>query len=503
MTLVDVTALEAASHDQLLEAAAVMLHAAATHADTTHNAASTDQEEETPSSVGVVIGCQQVLAALAPPQGQIEGIDRLQALEAVKSTAAASQAHTTAVVEQLRHNDDALRGVAKSRWGSGLAAEIGLARGDSPARGAKHLGLAVALTRDLPNTFHALRMGRIHEEHAQKIATETAWLSAEHRRTVDEMINDRLGSVGPRQLAAVVRGHAQALDQPGAVKHLAKARTQRRVTIRPAPEGMAYLQALLPMQQGVAVYASLTKGATSIVGTDDAADPEDPEKVRTRDQLMADLLVARATGQATAPAVPVEVQLLMTDTALFGKGQQPGWLAGHGPIPADMARHWIANPDAEVFLRRLFTRPTDGQFAAMEARGRDFPDRIRHMVIARDGVCRTPFCDAPIREIDHIIPARDGGPTSMDNASGLCAACNQTKETTGWSHRGNPVGLTVTTPTGHDYTVTTPHLTEPIAAPPDPKAPPDTGSADDPDDSKPDTCAFRHSTHDISLRIAA
>ncbi|MCC3277091.1 HNH endonuclease [Arthrobacter sp. zg-Y20] len=47
-------------------------------------------------------------------------------------------------------------------------------------------------------------------------------------------------------------------------------------------------------------------------------------------------------------------------------------------------------------------------------------------------MCRTPWCDAPIRHQDHIRPHRDDGPTEAANIQGLCEACNQAKEAPGW-----------------------------------------------------------------------
>jgi hypothetical protein len=91
----------------------------------------------------------------------------------------------------------------------------------------------------------------------------------------------------------------------------------------------------------------------------------------------------------------------------------------------------------------------------MDSRRRTFPQGIRRYVVARDEVCRTPWCDAPIRHLDHITPAADGGPTTEDNAQGLCEACNHTKQAPGWTStatRAGPGSVTVRTPTGHTYT---------------------------------------------------
>ncbi len=136
---------------------------------------------------------------------------------------------------------------------------------------------------------------------------------------------------------------------------LGRAANERRVSIRPAPDTMTYLTALLPVAQGVAAYAALQRCADSRRG---AGDP------RGRGQIMADELVARiANVPATTPAVPpsdteiaaghatalprgtgVEIGLVMTDGALFGTADEPPTLTGYGPIPAEVARQLMRMP---------------------------------------------------------------------------------------------------------------------------------------------------------------
>lgn len=427
----------------------------------------------TPALLPDITEYRDALAVLEPATTQSEAIDRIRELEQLKATCEAAQARETAVLEKLRLEEEAARGVPKARQGKGLAAEVALARGESPVRGAKSLNLAGALSEDLPNTMAALRAGHIREEHAHVVSKETSWLSPDHRKEVDAAVADRFGSLGPRQLGAEVRAHAQRLDQEGAVKQLDRAISQRRVSVRPASDNMAYLTALLPMQEAVAILACLQRDATTMVGTGETSDPADPTgQSRTRNQIMADMLVQRATGQTAAAAVPAEVHVVMTDAALFGDDSTPAWLSAHGPIPAATAKRWLAHPEASVFLRRVFTRPTDGQLVALESRSRRFPPRLRQMVLLRDDTCRTPFCDAPALHADHIDPVHEGGPTSHENSSGLCAACNQTKENIGWKHTGNPEQLNISTPTGHTYSVQASPLV--TGKPPDTRPPPTT-----------------------------
>ena len=65
----------------------------------------------------------------------------------------------------------------------------------------------------------------------------------------------------------------------------------------------------------------------------------------------------------------------------------------------------------EVWLRRLYASPTTGELVAMDSRARLFPAGLARFIRLRDQVCRTPWCDAPIRHIDHVVPHVAGGPT--------------------------------------------------------------------------------------------
>jgi hypothetical protein len=252
---------------------------------------------------------------------------------------------------------------------------------------------------------------------------------------------------------------------PGAaVARHAQATSDRRVTIRPAPDTMCYLTALLPAAQGVATYAALLRDS------DRARAAGDP---RGKGQLMADTLVELVTGQAAATDVPLEVELVMPAESLLGDGHAPAHVAGYGPLPAADARRMVRNTKAEVWVRRLYTRPDTGQLVAMDSRRRRFQGQLRHFLILRDQFCRMPWCDAPIRHADHPVPSRAAGPTDAQNGQGLCESCNYTKEAFGWhasgtEHAGRHL-VAFTTPTGDRHTSTAPDPpgTE-LALPPEP-----------------------------------
>ena len=131
-------------------------------------------------------------------------------------------------------------------------------------------------------------------------------------------------------------------------------------------------------------------------------------------------------------------------------------------MPGDLLREWIAtNAEAgvEQWVRRLYARPADGALVAMDARGRRFEGGLAEFLRLRDRRCRTTYCDAPVRHLDHVVDHARGGPTTADNGQGLCEACNYVKQSPGWTARPRPgPGHTVetTTPTGHVYSTTAP-----------------------------------------------
>lgn len=95
----------------------------------------------------------------------------------------------------------------------------------------------------------------------------------------------------------------------------------------------------------------------------------------------------------------------------------------------------------------------------MESTRRLFPQGLKQLIAVRDDVCRTPWCGAPIRHADHVVPIHSGGATSSGNGQGLCERCNQVKEAPGWFARPGPDDhVTIHTPTGHLHTTGPPPL---------------------------------------------
>ncbi|WP_249777285.1 HNH endonuclease signature motif containing protein [Arthrobacter sp. C9C5] len=387
-------------------------------------------------------------------------IAEIRALEDQKSGLAARQARLAAAFDLARRREQAAAGVPAEKQGSGVGAEIALARRESPAKGGRLLGLARALVTEMPHTLAALEAGQLNEWRATLLVRETACLPAADRAAVDEELAADSGTfdgAGDRTAIAAARAAAYRRDPRSVTQRAAHAETERHVSLRPAPDTMCYLTALLPVAQGVAVQAALTRHADSVRSSGDP---------RSRGQLMADALVERITGKAGGIS-GVEIQLVMTDRTLFQGDSDPARLPGYGIVPAGWARALLENAGTgkssgagdeqrlPVWLRRLYTAPGTGELLAMDSRARIFPSGLRRFIQARDDTCRTPYCDAPIRHLDHIVPWHTGGPTTSGNGAGLCEACNHSKETPGWNAQPRPGPgrhtIQLTTPTGHSY----------------------------------------------------
>ncbi|MDT5149644.1 MAG: hypothetical protein QOI01_1377 [Mycobacterium sp.] len=367
-------------------------------------------------------------ATIDPPATEAALVERIAVLEREKSAAAAEQAILTAELDATRRCREAAEGVPSAKRGKGLASEIALARRDSPNRGGRHLGFARALVHEMPHTLAALKAGLLSEWRATLIVRESACLDVEDRRTLDaRMCADQaaLEGKGDKRLEADAKAIAYELDPHAVVERAVRAESERTVTSRPAPDNMAYVTALLPMPQGVAVYAALRRAA------DTCGDG------RRRGQVMADTLVERVTGRPAEVPVPVAVNLVLTDGTLLGGETVPAQLAGYGPIPAAVARGLVNaavnDKRSRATLRRLYKPPGSGALVAMESRARLFPKGLATFIDLRDDTCRTPYCDAPIRHHDHADPHRRDGPTSAVNGLGECERCNYAKEAPGWS----------------------------------------------------------------------
>ncbi len=372
------------------------------------------------------------LASYDGPDDDETRVRLLRSLERLTCAAAGLQADLSADLDASVRHRGAGRSVPAARQGQGVAGEVALARRESPYRGRQHVALGRVLRDEMPCTRRALRGGHITEWKAMLLARETACLSLADRQEVDRRLAGEVGrleQMGDRELEGKARGLAAELDAAACVLRRRIAESERRVTLRPAPDVMVRLSAELPVALGVAVFKSLSDAADSARAAGDA---------RSRGQVMADTLGARVLG--TSAGVPVEIELVVSDEVLFGTHDDTAHLVGYGPVPAEVAREAVARAGEAGLtrVRRLYRRPATGQLVAMDSRSRRFEGGLARFIRLRDRTCRTPWCDAPIRHTDHPEPVATDGATTGDNGQGLCEACNYAKEAVGWRVRSVP-----------------------------------------------------------------
>ena len=131
-------------------------------------------------AVDDVRGAGVALSRIGEASDDAGRIDLIRALEELKCSAEAAQALLTATFDRSQREAEARAGVPDERQGRAVAAQVALARRESPHRGRQHTGLALVLRDEMPCTREAFRAGRITEWRAMLLARETACLS---RRT--------------------------------------------------------------------------------------------------------------------------------------------------------------------------------------------------------------------------------------------------------------------------------------------------------------------------------
>jgi hypothetical protein len=449
------------------------------------------------TAAGVTVFLTRVTTAVLPttPLGLV-GLLKVLTLLINALTCLQARAQAALLAARRAEAKDAGRSVRPVR--GAVIQQIGLACRLSPYQAAEHLKRATTLPTRLPRTWNEWQSGEITMERAATVIKETRPLDPEKAGQVDAEVAPGLGNRSKREAEHLIRTAVTDADPQAAAERARLAHEDRYASAHPAGDGMISFHALIPGLEGQAIWTGLEERATSIRNHGDE---------RSKEQIKADTLTealisyltylkdtdtdlsagtdpAAAGGAAEEaggrmvrnkrPRPAVQIQLVMTDAALFGYSDTTARALGLGPIPAPLARTWAreAIEDERAELIRLYTKPGTGQLVAMDSKRRTFPTSLTRYVVTRDEICRTPWCGAPIRHIDHVTPHQDGGPTSLANAQGLCIQCNQHKDGPGWKHQSgtdlNGTGadtsesagatdqalgaVTVTTPTGDTYT---------------------------------------------------
>jgi len=368
-----------------------------------------------------------------------ELVDVMVAAERLISMATACQLASMAALAERRR---------KSGDGEFVVDEIATALHLSRAGASRRLTLATDLAR-LPATAAALSRGEIDVANARVIAEGTSGLPEPVGRAVELTVLGNAGRQTPGQLRARVRRAALSADPTAAeIRHEFEV-ARRRVELHPLPDGMAGLWVVLAADRAAATYAALSAHARRESGRDG----------RGIDARRADALVELITGTAIADPVQAAVQLTVPATSVFGTDQEPGDLAGYGPIPASMARR-IALGNG---WRRVLTDPASGALLDYGRRTYVPPAALAGFVRTRDRTCRFPGCRVPAQycDLDHTV-SYPLGPTSAANLGALCRHHHRLKHESGWTvSQDDQAVFRWTSPTGRTYLTHPPPLVGP------------------------------------------
>ena len=432
-----------------------------------------------------------------------EALAVLAGIDHLRSSLSAMDAAWQVAAEQRIRRDDARRGLPASRQGAGATGEIALARRISSAASSFSLASARRLVQHMPGTIDSLWEGAVTSNQASTVSRALSTASPDTCHRIDELIRQdpqTLQGKGHDRLRSDIEKMVQRLEPETSRDRAERAARERHVTMTPLADGMARVTAVLRGIDAVGMMKTLDAGARSL-----RAAGEKTSASALEADLLVDSVLSRASSSEIAPpddsahdapmqdapaqddpaqdapaqaprprrARPgLEVGIVISDTALLGPedDSECALIEGYGVIPAHIVRDTLLgrppghlrhdedeHPDEQVsaFYRRLYRSPSTAELVAMESRSRAFPAGLARMIRWRDTTCRTPWCNAVIRQSDHVLPHHRGGSTSYANGQGLCVRCNLLKE-----H-----GLWVLAPlSGENRSATAPEPASPPAA---------------------------------------
>lgn len=428
-----------------------------------------------PAGVESLPGGAELAGVLESAQlGEIGAYELVEFVAACQRVASAMDALQASAVRELSHRVEMrpAEGVRSESMTPGriTGLEVGarLMTGDDQA--GRLVSRAMLICEQLPDTYARWRSGKLSTERVDVMVAKLAGVDAELAREVEARVLPGAANRTPASLRRQITRLLHKLAPKSADKRHKEKKTERFARITPAPDGMAWLEAYLPAQDAAAIKAALDAGAATLKRRDDAGSSEGAAPRRTAGNRRADVLAALAwaalstgrvggcecdggLGLSSVRGRPVTVNVTVSLETLLGENDEPGELAGYGPITAETARRLAADGT----WRRIVTDPLSGAVLDV-GRTRYTPPRdLADHVLARDQRCRWPTCDRPATgvgiHLDHTIAFEDGGTTSHANLGPFCGKNHVDKHQAGWTvAQPEPGRFVFTSPTGHVYT---------------------------------------------------
>jgi hypothetical protein len=339
----------------------------------------------------------------------------------------------------------AIAGLNVVQGGSrGVATEVAIALDVTGNWAASMVSHAEALTTRLPQTLGLMDQGKINAYKASKVCEATGWLSDDKAAEVDEALSMRLEGKDPSAIRKAAYRAANKVDPEGAAKRTKERRESRRLRLIQGESGAASLSLdECQAEKVIAAYNRIDRAARKLKSKDEP---------RTLDQLRADVALDLLLSANGGPGPKAEVFLYVDLLTYAGLNDDPAEIAGHGTIPAALARHIASGADS--VLRRIITDPLTGQILEL-GRTRYRPTAaLTEYIQVRDRECRGPGCHRPAQygDGDHSPGWANGCDTGASTIVGLCRREHRIKDEPRWRHDLADDGtLTITTPAGQVY----------------------------------------------------
>jgi hypothetical protein len=387
------------------------------------------------------------------------------------------------------------------------AAELAAALKVSPATVGPWIDNAQRLITDLGDTYRLLRCGQITLSKALALLEATAALPLPAQHAVEARVLGRAPDQTHAQFRASLRRAVARVDtRETTTRHrdAMRDRTCRKHDLGNGMAGIWFTNSADKIQQAwIAIQALADRAKTD--HPDDARTADTPTASRhpadqptadqpaadqrTADQRRADSAVdvfgqilANGTDWLDRP-LPTKhrrrphIEVTIAASTLLGLDDEPGELAGYGPIPADLARQ-IA---ADGTWRRLLTDPATGTVLEAYTTRHDPAAQVSETLLARHPVCSWIGCNKPARDCDrdHGTKYRHTGKTTLRDLRPYCEYHHVIKDNDhwGWTTTNHPDGTTrIVAPTGHVYMTYPPArgpaIGDPLPQATDPDPPP-------------------------------
>ncbi|SUA03109.1 protein of uncharacterised function DUF222 [Mycolicibacterium fortuitum] len=357
-------------------------------------------------------------------------IDKISAATRAESVAIAARLAAIGALDSLREQELAESILWRTDPFEEVAAEISAAMRIARGRAATQIHHARVLRDKLPLVAARFAVGDIDYRVVRMIIARTGIVDPSVWAGLDAELAARAHRwmrFSERQLRDRVDQWIAKLD-PNGVRVPPDISEQRFVQIEPSTPGMASIWANIDAVEAVALNQRLDAVANTVC-------EQDP---RSHEQRRADAVgpLARLEAQLVcrcgredcpatqnrAAADAAVVHVLAGKSTVDGGSDAPGYLPGHGILPAESVRNVAAHAKIKP-VRMPATTSEPAEPAEAAEPGYRPTAGLSEFIRWRDLTCRFPGCDAPAErcDVDHTAPW-PLGPTHPSNTKLYCRA---------------------------------------------------------------------------------